>query len=113
MHAKCLRSLPLVRDYFRSYRAKKRSVGAGPRVTAQQAGMVSGCRTTKHTQCGRQGGSPAGLEPISTCQRLCVRGMTEMAWQDRQLGLSEARWCLPAYLQLQPPLLRPLMHSLD
>lgn len=24
MHAKCLRSLPLVRDYFRSYRAKKR-----------------------------------------------------------------------------------------
>jgi hypothetical protein len=24
VHAKCLRSLPLVRDYFRSYRAKKR-----------------------------------------------------------------------------------------
>ncbi|GFR40157.1 hypothetical protein Agub_g713, partial [Astrephomene gubernaculifera] len=27
IHAKCLRSLPLVRDYFRNYRAKKRSVG--------------------------------------------------------------------------------------
>ncbi|EFJ52469.1 hypothetical protein VOLCADRAFT_86600 [Volvox carteri f. nagariensis] len=27
VHAKCLRSLPLVRDYFRNYRAKKRSIG--------------------------------------------------------------------------------------
>jgi hypothetical protein len=24
VHAKCLRSLPLVRDYFRNYRAKKK-----------------------------------------------------------------------------------------
>lgn len=27
VHAKCLRSLPLVRDYFRNYRAKKRVRG--------------------------------------------------------------------------------------
>lgn len=30
IHAKCLRSLPLVRDYFRSYRAKKKYVRVGP-----------------------------------------------------------------------------------
>jgi hypothetical protein len=28
VHAKCLRSLPLVRDYFRNYRAKKKVRGA-------------------------------------------------------------------------------------
>eukprot|EP00879_Flechtneria_rotunda_P027370 GHRR01029318.1.p1 GENE.GHRR01029318.1~~GHRR01029318.1.p1 ORF type:complete len:284 (+),score=86.41 GHRR01029318.1:344-1195(+) len=28
VHAKCLRSLPLVRDYFRNYRAKKRAKGS-------------------------------------------------------------------------------------
>jgi hypothetical protein len=28
VHAKCLRSLPLVRDYFRNYRAKKKVGGA-------------------------------------------------------------------------------------
>ncbi|GIL72068.1 hypothetical protein Vretimale_520 [Volvox reticuliferus] len=28
VHAKCLRSIPLVRDYFRNYRARKRAIGA-------------------------------------------------------------------------------------
>lgn len=32
MHAKCLRSLPVVRDYFRNYRAKKRSVSNSARL---------------------------------------------------------------------------------
>ena len=34
VHAKCLRSLPLVRDYFRNYRAKKRSVRTHVTATA-------------------------------------------------------------------------------
>jgi hypothetical protein len=42
VHAKCLRSLPLVRDYFRNYRAKKKvRAHAHWLVGVASAGLVS------------------------------------------------------------------------
>ena len=36
VHAKCLRSLPLVRDYFRNYRQKKTAAVSAPTVRRRQ-----------------------------------------------------------------------------
>lgn len=41
VHAKCLRSLPLVRDYFRNYRAKKKVRGRGAAAAGRCCGKAA------------------------------------------------------------------------
>lgn len=53
-HAKCLRSVSSVRDYFREYRAKKKHVSMGMGQTDQQRGpqCSSVSRTSFQTDSG-------------------------------------------------------------
>lgn len=60
VHAKCLRSLPLVRDYFRNYRAKKK-VRPGTAAAGHCCGGSGKCLVA----CGR---SKRSWEALSACQ---------------------------------------------
>ena len=51
VHAKCLRSLPLVRNYFRNYRAKKKTVSM-----CLEFRTILGCYPVEDEEVGRRGG---------------------------------------------------------
>eukprot|EP00198_Chlamydomonas_reinhardtii_P001009 XP_001690344.1 predicted protein [Chlamydomonas reinhardtii] len=79
IHAKCLRSLPLVRDYFRNYRARKRSVSdrllAAPALLSPTtAALLAVHRAGLEAADGAGGGAGAGAGlPGDLLQRLAMQ----------------------------------------